>query len=47
MSGWDRGSVFYADVLSDQSRPESDANIESKCTGFLSDFRIDNHFIYR
>lgn len=47
MAGWDRSTVSYADVLSKSNRQDSEGAIIEKCTTFFSDFRLENHFIYR
>lgn len=47
MSGWDRSAVSYTDVLSRSSSQDTDGAIIEKCTSFFSDFRLENHFIYR
>lgn len=50
-SGWDRGAIFYADILNeDQSLAErfyTDQELLSKCLGFLETFTINNLFYYR
>ncbi len=47
MSGWDTGSVYYADLLSNEIRTDSERILESKCTAFFENFRIENQYIYR
>ena len=47
MSGWDRGSVYHADVTLTEPRLDSDSELFKKCQIFFEEFRIDNNFIYR
>jgi hypothetical protein len=47
MSGWDKSNVYYADLLSNETRPDSERILESKCASFFENFRIDNQYIYR
>lgn len=47
MSGWDKGSIFHADVLDPETNFDTDLQLERLCIRFLSEFRIHNEFVYR
>jgi hypothetical protein len=47
MSGWDTGRVYYADLLSNEARTDSERVLEGKCSSFFENFRIENQYIYR
>lgn len=51
MTDWDKGNVYYADLLAgDPSKAASMAaakNTEKKYLDFLGHFRIEDAFVYR
>lgn len=47
MANWDSGRIYYADILSNELRDDSDEVILKKFSDFLENFRLDNHYVYR